>query len=144
MKYIVALSISVLLLIFAKQSFSQDSLQTTATGIRYRIVSPHSGHKIQLNHIVTLNIIQKNYKDSLLFSSYASTGPLKIQVRPTENVTDLMDIFQLLNNKDSVIVYFPSDSLFTNKHASRPAYLPKGSSIILEISIEMFKLPKKL
>jgi FKBP-type peptidyl-prolyl cis-trans isomerase FkpA len=116
--------------------YGQENFKTAANGIKYKIHTIQSGKKIQLNNIITFNLIEKTEKDSVLFSTYHKGKPLKAQVVQSQNITDFMDLFILLSDKDSAQILIPTDSIFKDQEFDRPGYLPKGSALIFIIKIE--------
>jgi len=115
---------------------AQDlSFKTTAKGLAYHIYTDNAGTKIKLSDVITFNVIQKTDKDSVLFSSYKSGNPVKLQVQPSQNIGDLMEIFPLLGEKDSVLVKVPTDSIFVGHEDQRPPFLGKGSNLLFVIKV---------
>lgn len=110
--------------------------QHTAKGLTYHIFTPNAGPKIKLQDVITFQAIQKTEKDSVLFSTYLNGSPVKIQVQPSRNIGDLMDVFPLLALKDSAIVKVPTDSVFKDHETNRPPFLPKGSNLVFLIKID--------
>jgi FKBP-type peptidyl-prolyl cis-trans isomerase len=116
---------------------SNYNYQRTAKGLLYRIVTPHPAEpRLKLNDVITFQVIQKTEKDSILFSTYAVGHPVKIQIQPSQNIGDLMDLFPLLSVKDSVVARVPADSIFKEHEQERPPFLPKGSNIVFVLKIE--------
>jgi FKBP-type peptidyl-prolyl cis-trans isomerase FkpA len=105
-------------------------------GVRYNITSSNPGTKIKLNDVITFNFTAKTDKDSLLQSSYVMGLPVKVQVAPSGELVDLMDIFILLSANDAVMVKIPTDSIFKDNEQQRPPYFPKGSFLNYNIKIE--------
>lgn len=112
---------------------AQDGFKRTAKGTIYRIVTPNTGDKIKLDQIITFNMVQKTEKDSVLASTYAVGRPFQARIAPEG---DLMDVFPLLSDKDSVIVKVPTDTIFKGNDDKRPPFFPKGSFLMIEIKIE--------
>lgn len=116
---------------------AQDlTFQQTSKGLLYHIYTPNTGTKIKLNDVITFNVVQKTSKDSVLFSTYKTGNPVKLQVQPSQNIGDLMDVFPLLADKDSALVKVPADSIFKGHEEQRPPFLSKGSSIVFVLKIE--------
>jgi len=128
-KYIIYLAFTAI----AVKTNAQNTFQRTSKGTEYQLFTHNTGDKIKLNDIVTFNAIQKNGKDSVLFSSYKAGAPLQAQIQPEG---DLMDIFPLLTLKDSVLIRVPTDSIFKGHEEQRPPYLAKGSSMFFTLKIE--------
>ncbi|MEJ6980397.1 FKBP-type peptidyl-prolyl cis-trans isomerase [Pedobacter sp. P351] len=136
MKFIAGFIASTFFLAFFTKAYSIDTLNTTPNGIKYKIYNEQSGKKIHLNNIITFNLIEKTEKDSILFSSYDRDNPLRAQIIPSRNITDFMDVFILLYEKDSVLIQIPTDVIFKNREYERPKFLSKGSNLIFLIKIE--------
>jgi FKBP-type peptidyl-prolyl cis-trans isomerase FkpA len=114
---------------------AQDGLQTTPAGAQYQIFTHNTGEKIKLNDIVYFNYIQMTDKDSVLYSSFKAGKPQPAQIRQSQNVADLMDIFPLLTLNDSAMVKVPTDSIFKGHEEARPPFFPKGSRLVFILKI---------
>jgi FKBP-type peptidyl-prolyl cis-trans isomerase FkpA len=114
---------------------AQDNLVHTPKGALVKIVAAGTGNKIKVNDVVTFDVVQKTEKDSVLFSSYALGHPLKLQIQPSQNVGDLMDVFPLLAQQDSAYIKVPSDSIFAGHEDQRPPFLKKGSNLVFNLKI---------
>ncbi|GAB3924038.1 FKBP-type peptidyl-prolyl cis-trans isomerase [Mucilaginibacter myungsuensis] len=121
---------------FAGKARAQSEFTRTPQGAQYRIVSPKTGDRIKLEDVISFNMIQKTEKDSVLFSTYTQGRPIQIQVKPSQNIGDLMYVFPLLTVKDSVIVRVPADSVFKGHEEARPPFLPSGSLLIFVMKME--------
>lgn len=115
---------------------AQTDLKKTEKGAFYQIYTPNTGDKIKLNDVITFQFTQKTDKDSVLFSTYKAGHPVQVQVQPSQNVGDLMDIFPLLAAKDSAIVKVPTDSIFKGHEEARPPFFPKGSFLTFILKID--------
>jgi FKBP-type peptidyl-prolyl cis-trans isomerase FkpA len=124
-----------LLSVFALSANAQTGLQTTPKGAQYQIYTNNPGPKIKLNDIIYFNFIQKTDKDSVLYSSFKTGKPQPAQIRASQNVADLMEIFPLLALNDSAMVKVPTDSLFKGHEEARPPFFPKGSALVFVIKI---------
>jgi len=115
---------------------AQSALQRTARGVQYTIFTHNPGEKIKQNDVITIDVIQKTDKDSVISSTYTMGHPIKIQVQPSQALTDMMDIFPLLAANDSALVKMPADSVFNGHEESRPPFFPKGSNINFYIKVQ--------
>lgn len=113
-----------------------QNLQRLPNGIQCQIIKQNPGEKIKSSDVVTFNVEQRTEKDSLLFSSFKMGQPVKLQVQPSRNVGDLMDVMPLLAAGDSAIVKVPVDSIFKGHEDQRPAFLTAGSRILYKIKVE--------
>jgi FKBP-type peptidyl-prolyl cis-trans isomerase len=125
-----------LLSILVLNKSNAQTLERTPKGAFYHIFTNNPGEKIKPTSVITFNVIQKTDKDSVLYSSYKNGQPVKLQVQPSQNIADLMEIFPLLTIKDSALVKIPTDSIFVGHEEQRPPFLPKGSNIVFLIKIE--------
>jgi FKBP-type peptidyl-prolyl cis-trans isomerase FkpA len=115
---------------------AQSALQRTDKGALYMMFTHNTGDRIKENDVITLDVIQKTDKDSVISSTYTMGHPIKIQVQPSQALTDMMEIFPLLTVKDSVLVKMPSDSVFKGHEDGRPPFFPVGSNINFYIKVE--------
>ncbi len=114
----------------------QVTFQRTAKGTMYHIFEKGSGDKIKVTDVITFQAVQKTEKDSILFSTYVTGNAVKIQVQPSQNIGDLMDVFPLMSVKDSAIVKVPIDSIFKGHEAQRPPFLVKGTNLVFLLKID--------
>jgi FKBP-type peptidyl-prolyl cis-trans isomerase FkpA len=123
------------LALFSTSKAQQVTLESTPKGLQYHIFTQNTTPKIKVSDVITFNVIQKTDKDSVLFSTYTGGTPVKLQVQPSQNIGDLMDIFPLLTNKDSAMVKVPTDSIFKGHEEQRPPFLGKGTNLIFLIKV---------
>jgi FKBP-type peptidyl-prolyl cis-trans isomerase FkpA len=120
----------------ALQANAQGNAVKTPKGAVVNIVTSNPGDKIKVNDVVTFEVIQKTDKDSVLFDTYTMGRSVKIQVQPSQNAGDLMDVLTLLTAKDSALVKVPADSIFVGHEDQRPPFLPKGCNLLFNIKID--------
>ncbi|MFD1257441.1 FKBP-type peptidyl-prolyl cis-trans isomerase [Mucilaginibacter terrae] len=121
---------------FVGQALAQPVFTKTAQGAQYCIIKPGNGSKVKQGEVITFNYTTKNDRDSLLGSTFQRGRPEMVQVQPSRNVADLMDVFTLLSVNDSVLVRIPTDSAYVGHEEARPPFLPKGSFLNFAIKIE--------
>jgi FKBP-type peptidyl-prolyl cis-trans isomerase len=119
----------------ALQAKAQDDFVKTPKGALVKKVTNNTGDKIKVNDVITFDVVQKTEKDSILFSTYAVGHTAKVQIQPSQNVGDIMDVFPLLAAQDSAYIKVPTDSIFVGHETERPAFLPKGSFLIYTLKI---------
>ena len=95
----------------------------TDSGFKYVIYTKSEGPKIQLGDYVTLIMVYKNDKDSILFDSRNSALPLRFQLDKIPFKGSFEDGLLNLAKNDSATFYVPADSLY--------AYLFTGRSGIV-------------
>jgi FKBP-type peptidyl-prolyl cis-trans isomerase FkpA len=121
---------------FTLAANAQNNLDRTPRGVQYKMFTHNPGDKIKENDVITLDVIQKTDKDSVISSTYTVGQPIKIQVQPSQALTDMMDIFPMLAANDSIMVKMPSDSVFKGHEDSRPPFFPAGSYINFYIKVQ--------
>lgn len=126
----------VIALLFVAKANAQNDFQRTPKGAQYKIFTTNPGEKIKQDDIVTFDFVQKNEKDSVLISSAQIGHPVQVQIHPSQNVADLMEVFPLLTVKDSAIVKVPSDSIFVGHEDQRPPFIPKGTNLVFILKID--------
>src|SRR3569833_1409226 len=114
---------------------AQDDFVKTPKGALVKKVTSNTGNKINVNDVITFDVVQKTEKDSILFSTYQVHHTAKVQVQPSQKAGDIMDVFPLLAAQDSAYVKVPTDSIFIGHETERPPFLPKGSFIIYTLKI---------
>ncbi len=114
---------------------AQNEIQRTPKGAMCQVFTHNTTPKINLNDVITFQIVQKTDKDSVLYSTYAAGHPVMVQVVASQNVGDLMEVFPLLTVKDSALVKVPTDSIFVGHEDQRPPFLQKGSNLDFTIKI---------
>ena len=132
-------SVILALVALSAQVFGQDNadFQRLPNGVQYKIFTTSTSPKIKLNDVVSINMIQKTDKDSVLFSSFKDGHPAKLQVQAPKDPVDLMGFLPLLAVKDSALFKIPTDSIFKGAPDSeRPAFFPKGSFLSLTVKVE--------
>jgi FKBP-type peptidyl-prolyl cis-trans isomerase FkpA len=120
---------------FAITATAQTGMQRTPKGALYTIFTHNTGDKIKLNDVITMQVVQKTGKDSVLFSSYTANHPVKLQVQPSQSLADMMEVFPLLALNDSALVKVPTDSIFKGHEESRPPFLTTGTFLNFYIKI---------
>jgi FKBP-type peptidyl-prolyl cis-trans isomerase len=114
---------------------AQDEFAHTPKGALVKNVTKNAGDKIKLNDVITFDVTQKTEKDSILFSTYLMGHTAKVQVQPSQNAGDLMDVFTTLAVQDSAYIKVPTDTIFKGHEEQRPPFLPKGSYILYTLKI---------
>lgn len=115
--------ISMLLFIIATTiacNNKSGSEKTTESGFKYIVYTKSEGPKIKVGDYVTLIMVYKNEKDSILFDSRNSSLPLRFQLDKIPFKGSFEDGLLNLAKNDSATFFVPADSLYT--------YLFKGKS----------------
>ncbi|AMR31512.1 peptidylprolyl isomerase [Mucilaginibacter sp. PAMC 26640] len=120
---------------FAVNANAQTT-QRLPNGVQCQVIKQNPGEKIKQSDVVTFNVEQRTESDSLLFSSFKMGQAVKVQIQPSRNVGDLMDVMPLLTAGDSAIVKVPVDSIFKGHEDQRPAFLKAGGNIVYKVKVE--------
>jgi FKBP-type peptidyl-prolyl cis-trans isomerase FkpA len=131
-------SLVIVLLLLPMLSFAQSAAMAQPGfkegphGLLYRIYNAHAGPKIQVGDLVSLNVLVKTERDSVLFSSYEQ-GSTTLQLVPKSEQGDVVSGILYLAEGDSATIKTNIDSIFS-KTMKRPPF--KGSYIVYEIKVE--------
>jgi FKBP-type peptidyl-prolyl cis-trans isomerase FkpA len=120
---------ALILCAFASAAMAQ-TMQRSPNGTQYMLFTHNSGDKIKVNDVISMNIVLKTDKDSVL-----SNQPMQVQVQQSQNVTDMMDVFPLLALGDSVLIRVPSDSVYKDHEDKRPPIFAHGSNFNFFIKV---------
>jgi FKBP-type peptidyl-prolyl cis-trans isomerase FkpA len=110
---------------------SAQTMQKSPNGTQYFLFTHNTGDRIKVNDVISMYITLKTDKDSVL-----SSGPMQVQVKPSENVTDMMDVFPLMAVGDSVLIRVPADSVYKDHEDKRPPIFPHGSNFNFYIKMQ--------
>ncbi len=109
---------------------SAQTMQKSPNGTQYSMFTHNTGDRIKVNDVISMNITLKTDKDSVL-----SNQPMQVQVQPSQNVTDMMDVFPLLAVGDSVLIKVPADSVYKDHEDKRPPIFPHGSNFNFYVKV---------
>lgn len=122
---------------------TQAQRQNLTIGIDYEIHQHNpQATKIQVGNFVKFHLEMRNYKDSIIKTTYPNNPIIKeiSELYTPENYqfTDrgfLQDMLSLLSEKDSVSFYINSDIAFSTFKSNRPAFIPAGSEVKYNIKV---------
>lgn len=111
-------------------------------GLFYKIIKKaDSEKKSQEGDIITISMIYKTEKDSVLFNSNTVGQPVMVRnVKPTYK-GDINEIFQILSVGDSAQLIISADSFYMRNANQKtlPPFVTKGSMLHFEIKILSIK-----
>lgn len=110
--------------------------KTTESGFKYIIYTKSEGPKIKVGDYVTLVMVYKNEKDSILFDSRNSSLPLRFQLDKIPFSGSFEDGLLNLAKNDSATFFVPADSLYS--------YMFKGRSGMIVPQEQTGFTPKSL
>ncbi len=113
---------------------SSDKPMTTETGLKYRMYTSNEGIKPQIGDYISLNIIHKTVKDSVIFSTYENGGAVEFQMTEPGFDGDLIEGLAMMATGDSATFWVSADSMF--KGGTMPEFLKAGDEIKYEVKIE--------
>ncbi|RYD77417.1 MAG: FKBP-type peptidyl-prolyl cis-trans isomerase [Sphingobacteriales bacterium] len=107
--------------------------ETSASGVKYKMHKDVAGRTAVEGDIIEFNLINKNAKDSILFSTYETGSALPLQIMKPEYKGDLMSGFMLLSAGDSATFWLDVDSI--RGFEPIPGVLDKGSMMRYSVKI---------
>ncbi|MBL0103981.1 MAG: FKBP-type peptidyl-prolyl cis-trans isomerase [Bacteroidetes bacterium] len=93
----------------------------TGSGYKYILYTKSTGPKVKLGDYITIEMVYKNSKDSILFDSRNANVPLRFQLDKIPFIGSLEDGLTNLAANDSATFFVPADSLYN--------YLYRGKGI---------------
>lgn len=115
---------------------SCNNVKKTENGLEYKIHSSiNDGKAIALGDYVTVKMIYKTEKDSILFDSYKEKQPLRFMITKPLFNGELMEGFVLLHEGDSATFWVNADSLFAKTNA--PMFNRPGEKIVFDIKVNL-------
>lgn len=134
MKKISLLAFVLIGLFACKQKAGKE--QKTESGFKYLIYTKSKGPKVKIGDYVTLVMVYKNDKDSILFDSRNGSLPLRFQLDKIPFQGSFEDGLLNLAKDDSATFFVPADSLFS--------YLFKGKSGMVVSQEQTGFIPKSM
>lgn len=105
-------------------------------GLLYKVIEDKDGDNIQDGDFLSINVVVKTDKDSVLFSSYDAGRPQMMLVRKPSYKGDLYDALTLLSEGDSAVFKLATDTMFTRTGQPRPPQLKEVKYMVYQIKIE--------
>jgi FKBP-type peptidyl-prolyl cis-trans isomerase len=112
-------------------------METTPSGLKYIFHKrDEKGKKAKEGDILTMHIVFKNSKDSVLRSTFAEPEPLRVPLQKPPFKGSLEEGLALVSPGDSVTFYVKADSLFNPAMGQpMPPFIPKGSDISFTVKV---------
>lgn len=104
-------------------------------GLMYKIYTDKPGAKIDTGDFITVNVIAKTDKDSLLFNSYDAGRPSQLLVAKPMYKGDLYTGLMLLSEGDSATLKIDADTLVKRSGQPKPPGF-KGKYFVYTIKVE--------
>lgn len=131
------LLISAVACTLATSSIAQTGFKTTATGLKYKFLHQGKGRKAKINDVITLGIIAKNSKDSIIDNTYDKDRPLRFPLKTPAFKGALEEGFLMMGEGDSAIFFVKADSLYNSKKGNpRPSFVQAGSLVKFTVKID--------
>lgn len=117
--------------------FAQSGFKTTTTGLKYKFLHQGKGKKPQLNDVITLGIVARNSKDSIIDNTYDKTRPLRFPLKSIPFKGSLEEGFLMMGEGDSAVFLVKADSLYdARKGNPRPKFVPAGSVVKFTVKLD--------
>jgi FKBP-type peptidyl-prolyl cis-trans isomerase len=124
------------LMLSACDTGSENTFETTETGLQYSFVEEGEGDMPEVGQILLLNMTYTTADDSLLFSTDQQGGPVPIEV-DTASQGPVQEGFNMLQAGDSVIFKVNAEALFVNTFETQvPDFIDPQSDITFNIGVE--------
>jgi FKBP-type peptidyl-prolyl cis-trans isomerase FkpA len=105
-------------------------------GLKYQIHKDGGNAKIQTGDIVKLNFIQKNERDSVMFSTYDIEQAQVFPVGKKQYAGDMNDVLFLFGEGDSATFKLNLDTMAKHTNQPKPAANAKDTYLIFTVKVE--------
>jgi len=130
LKQIAILACTMSCLAFFTSCNKDSERKKTEGGLEYQIIEDSSGAPAAFGDVITLHITYRNFKDSLLGSTYAKGQPVVNKLEKPMFKGSIEEGLTMLSKGDSALFWIPLDSIYKGMPDSLfPKHLPKGTFI---------------
>lgn len=112
----------------------KDGYETDKSGLMYKFLENKEGQNAKEGDIITLSMVYKTSKDSVLFDTKKMGKPLEFILPPASFVGSLESGLAMLSAGDSASFQINADSLFEKTFRSkRPDFIEENSKITFNV-----------
>jgi FKBP-type peptidyl-prolyl cis-trans isomerase FkpA len=105
-------------------------------GLEYKIFNDAGKEKIKEGDIVKLNFIQKNERDSVMFSTYDIESPQVFPVAKKVYGGDMNDVLTLFGEGDSASFKLNLDTMAARTNQPKPPQNAKDKYLVFDVKVE--------
>jgi len=105
-------------------------------GLMYKIHKDGGNAKIQEGDIIELNFVQKNERDSVMFSTYDIEQPQVFPVGKKQYSGDMNDVLYLFGEGDSATFKLDLDTMTSRTKQPKPPALAKDKYLVFTVKVE--------
>lgn len=134
--FLTVAALSTMVVLSSCDTGSEQSFETTETGLQYSFVEEGDGATPEMGQILLLHMTYTTEDDSLLFSTENQGGPVPVAV-DTATQGAVQEGFNMLQGGDSVIFKINAEEVFVNTFNTQvPDFIEPQSNIIFNIGVE--------
>ena len=114
----------------------------TISGFRYILYTESAGQKVKKGDYITLEMVYRNDKDSVIYDSRKANVPLRFELDRIPFLGSFEDGITNLSVNDSATFFVPSDSLYNYlfKNLSSPEKIPQKETAFTPHSFLKFEI----
>ena len=105
-------------------------------GLEYKIFTDAGKEKLKEGDIVKLNFVQKNERDSVIFSTYDIESPQVFPVAKKVYGGDMNDVLTLFGEGDSATFKLNLDTMAKRTGQEKPAQNKKDTYLVFTVKVE--------
>lgn len=111
-------------------------VQVSDTGLKYQIHQQNdNGKKAKIGDIMTLQLVLKSSRDTVIRDTYKEGRPLQIMLQTAPFKGSFEEGLTMLSKGDSATFFVSADSLFTKMGQPLPKDIDKGSDIKFTVKV---------
>ncbi|WP_428655562.1 FKBP-type peptidyl-prolyl cis-trans isomerase [Runella sp.] len=113
-----------------------NRVSVSDTGLKYQIHDQKGeGRKPKIGDIMTVQLVLKNSRDSVLRNTYKEGRPLQVMLQTPPFKGSFEEGLAMLSKGDSASFFVSADSLFTRMMQPLPAGIAKGTDIQFTVKV---------
>lgn len=138
-------ALSLITFTFLTSCANKGGIETSPSGLKYQIHTKMEGNKPAIGDVLTLNLLYKTDKDSVLFDSFSRNKPVKTILGQPSFKGGVEEGFAMLSKGDSATFIVSADSLFEKTFGGKmPPFVKAGSLITFIVKLEDFQTQKEI
>jgi FKBP-type peptidyl-prolyl cis-trans isomerase FkpA len=122
---------------FVTSCNNNDDFKTTSSGLKYKIHRQTDGPKAKVGHLIDLELVCTDEKDSVVFDSRKAGTTVKLNLSEPTFIGGMEEGFTMLSEGDSATFVIPADSFFEKTSLEPlPESIRRGSMLRFDVRVE--------
>jgi FKBP-type peptidyl-prolyl cis-trans isomerase FkpA len=124
------------LIVATMAACGRNRVEVSETGLKYQLHDDNEEtRKAKVGDIMTIQLLLKNAKDSVLRDTHKEPAPLKLMLQVPPFKGSFEEGLAMLSKGDSATFFVSADSLFGKSMGQMPPGIAKGSDITFNVKV---------